>query len=112
MMVRKFGVVVAGAALLLTSACGGGDRPSADDVSKSLTDGKAGGLMNLPANTLTDKVADCLAKAIVDSDLSDDAVNALVDGDAKYKGGKDDTKAMTSVATKLADCAKDAAPTQ
>jgi hypothetical protein len=109
MMVRKIGLVVASAALLLTSACGGGGRPSVDDVSKSLTDGKAGGLMNLPSGTLTDKVADCLAKAIVDSDLSDDAVNALVDGDKDYKGGKDDTKAMTSVATKLGECATDAA---
>ncbi|WP_183407954.1 hypothetical protein [Nocardioides marmoriginsengisoli] len=112
MMVRKFGVVAATAALLLTSACGGGDRPSVDEVSKSLTDGKAGGLMSLPSSVMTDELADCMAKAIVDSKVSDDAVRALVDGDKDYKGDKDDTEALSGLGTKIAECAKDAVPTQ
>jgi hypothetical protein len=106
-MKRTIGLALATATLVVTSACGGsGGRPSVDDVVKSLKGGKAGDLMSLQKDDLTDKAATCFAKAIVGSDLSDKAVRALVDGDESFKGSSADTKAMTSAACSLADCAK------
>lgn len=86
-------------ALAVTSACGGGDdRPSADEISKGLTKGSKG--------AITEKQADCAAKIIADSDLSDKSVQALADGDAKYKPTKDDTAKQAKLAKKLTGCLK------
>ncbi|MBD8608059.1 hypothetical protein IFT73_14470 [Aeromicrobium sp. CFBP 8757] len=85
------------AALTLTSACGGGgDRPSADDVAAQLK--KSAG------SAITDKQADCAAKAIVDSDLSDEAVKAVAENDTDYKPSDEDTKAQGDAATEIGKC--------
>jgi predicted small lipoprotein YifL len=87
------------AALTLTSACGGGgggDRPSADDVAAQLKKSANG--------QITDKQADCAAKAIVDSDLSDEAVKAVAENDTDYKPSKADTEAQGDAATAIGKC--------
>lgn len=87
------------ATLALTSACGGGDdRPSKDDIVKGITKGSDG--------AMSDKQADCAAEVIVDSDLSDEAVQALADGDTKYKASKDDQKQQDKLIEKLTTCLK------
>jgi len=93
------------AALLVTalslSACGGGgdDRPSKAEVKKSLTSKDSIFGSAIPA-----EAADCVAGILVDSDLSDKTLNALVEGDKDYKGSSSDTKALSSLTTKFADC--------
>ncbi len=86
------------AALTLTSACGGGggDRPSADDVASQLKKSANG--------AITDKQADCAAKAIVDSKLSDKAVKAVAENDTDYKPSDEDTKAQGDAATEIGKC--------
>jgi len=76
--------------LAVLTACGGGGRPSTDDIAKALKDkdnaaGKAFG-----SSGLSDDQIECVAKAFHDSDLSDDALQAIVDGDEDFEGNKDD----------------------
>ena len=93
------------AALTLTSACGGGggDRPSADDVASQLKKSANG--------AITDKQADCAAKAIVDSKLSDEAVKAVAENDTKYKPTDQDTKAQGEVSKEIGKCITPQSPT-
>jgi hypothetical protein len=89
---------LASAALVLAfaSGCGGSDggggRPSVSEISKSIQGGTLG-------TDVSDKVATCVAKAFHDSDLSDEALRAIVDNDKDYKGSKADTKALSSIST-------------
>ena len=53
----------------------------------------------------SDDAIDCIAKALHDSDLSDDALQALVDGDEDYKGDKDDSEAMLDAVSDFQKCA-------
>jgi hypothetical protein len=93
------------ATLALTSACGGGgDRPSKDEVKTAITkkDGAFGGA--IPKGSV-----DCVVDSLVDSDLSDKTLNALVENDKDYKGSKADEKALTGVQKDITKCASDAA---
>lgn len=107
---RKIGVALV-TVLLAASACGGSgsSRPTVAELSQSLQGGNAAGLMNLPASLVTPKVADCMARVVVDSKLSDKAVIALRDGDKSFSGDAADSKLVTDLATKLGACATAAA---
>ena len=87
---------------VLTACGGGGGRPSEGDIAKALKDS------DNPASALASGAADdqidCIAKALHDSDLSDDALQAIVDGDEDYKGDKDDDEALTGMAADVAKC--------
>lgn len=87
------------AAVAALSACGGGsgDRPSADELASTLKGDSSFG-------QISDKVVDCMAKAYVDSDVSDGFLRAMVKKDEDYKPSKKDTEEAMSVAT---DAAKD-----
>jgi len=100
-MKRITGAVLIAALLSFTAACGGGgDRPSQAEVSKSLTADDS------VLGSIPEKQADCLAKLLVESDLSDKALNAMVEQDNDYKASKNDTETLTEVGTKLAtECA-------
>ena len=88
---------------VLTACGGGGGRPSQDDIAKALKD--SDNPASAMATAASDKQIDCIAKALHDSDLSDDALQALVDGDEDYKGDKDDSQAMLDVASEFQKCA-------
>ena len=77
--------------------------PPTDEIAKALkdNDNATSGL----AAGASDEAIDCIAKALHDSDLSDDALQALVDGDEDYKGDKDDSEAMVDVASDFQKCA-------
>lgn len=94
--------LVAGA-LLLTAACGT-DRPSVQDITRSLKNGKAGTAFGLPSG-LSDTQYACMAKAIVDSDLSDQAVAAFAKGETATKVDEDDARKAVDVGTQVANCA-------
>jgi hypothetical protein len=92
------------AALTLTSACGGGgDRPSQEDVASQLEKASNGSIKG--------KQADCAAKAIVDSDLSDEAVKAVAENDTSYKPSDKDTKAQGAIGKEIAKCITSGIPT-
>jgi hypothetical protein len=97
-MRRNVTLALVALALTLTAACGGGgDRPSATEVSKALSANN-----NATGTTLPQKQADCFAKLLVESKVSDKTLKALIAADKKYKGSKADEKALTGVATKAA----------
>ena len=94
--------------LFALSACGGGGggRPSQDDIAKALKDSDNPAGQAFQAGGTSDDVLDCVAKALHDSDLSDDALQALVDGDEKYDGSKKDQDIISSgdLSKDIADC--------
>lgn len=99
-------LVVAVAALAFTlSACGGGGggRPSTDQIADSLK-GEDSALGSVTTGA-SDAVIDCIAEELHDSDLSDEALQALVDNDDDYDGSDDDKKAVEDIQDDLVDCA-------
>lgn len=97
------------ACCLALTACGSsGGRPSVDELAQPMRDNmsKYGGEMF--KGDKADKAADCMAKALHDSKLSDDALQAIVDNDTDAKLSDEDKKAFTSVMGKTTmDCMKD-----
>lgn len=81
--------------LALASACGGSDRPSQADVSKAIqkTD-----------SSFTKKGADCAAKVLVDSDISDKGLKAIADDDKNFKPSAADKKVQTKVSPAIEKC--------
>jgi len=89
--------------VVLTACGGGGGRPSTDDIAKALKDkGNPNGVAI--ASAASDDAIDCIAKVLHDSDLSDDALNALVDGDSDFEGNKDDAEAISGLTDDFAKC--------
>ncbi len=97
-------IAVAGvcATLLFASACGA-DRPSADELSKTL---KSQSTDSLP---IDDKAADCIAEKLVDSDISNDTLQDIADKDIDVTGytvklPKDDLKAWEAITDDVVAC--------
>ena len=70
---------------VLTACGGGGDRPSEDDIAKALKDSDNPAGEAFGGAGIGDEIIDCIAKALHDSDLSDDVLQALVDGDEDFR---------------------------
>jgi len=90
----------------ILTACGGGGRPSADDLAKALKDHD-----NSVAAQFTEAfpdasagTLDCIAKVLHDSKVSDDALQAIVDGDDDFKGSDKDSQALQDATTGMAKC--------
>ncbi len=99
-MTKMLATLCAVAALTLTSACGGGgDRPAAEDISTALqSEGNVLGT-ELPA-----EAADCVGTALEKSKLSDETLQALVDGDQDYQNGDDEDILLGDLAKDVSDC--------
>ncbi len=96
MIRRHITLALVALGLTVTAACGGGtDRPTATELSNSLTSKN-----NVVGATIPKKQADCFSKLLVKSAVSDKTLQALVDGDKKYKGTDKDRKALQAVANK------------
>lgn len=89
--------------VLLTAACGssGSGRPSVGDIQKALT---SSGSFNLPSGTPSTALT-CIAKAIHDSKLSDDALKALVNRDKNFKPSTADQAAEAGMLSSIEACA-------
>ena len=89
--------------LAVLTACGGGGggRPSEDEIAKAL---KGNAEFSQITDGASDTVIDCIAKTLHDSDLSDEALQALVDGDENFDGNKEDTQALADVSADFAKC--------
>lgn len=94
--------LIASAFLVLTlaTACGGDGRPSVDELSDALQSDD-----NVLGTGLEKDQADCVAEAFHDSDVSDDTLRALVDGDEDYEGDESDRDAFNDISTEsVAEC--------
>src|SRR5688500_19628692 len=101
-MTRKLGIALAATVVLLAGCGGGGGRPSVDEISTVLSEGSEIGGEDF---SIPEEQADCVAKAFHESDLSDDALNAMVDKDEDYEASDADEKALTEISTeKVAEC--------
>jgi len=99
-MKKSLTAIAVVAALSLTACGGGGERPSKDELSKELSKKD-----NVFGQKFTKKQADCIAKAIVDSKLSDKAVKALKEQDSDFKPSKADNKARDAIVADVEKCA-------
>lgn len=92
-------LAAAAAVVVLTlSACGGGGgRPSVSEIEDAITDS------DNPAgeafSALEDDQITCVAEALEESDLSDEALQALVEGDEDYEGSDEDEQALQDIGT-------------
>jgi hypothetical protein len=93
--------------MALTMAGCGSDRPSAGDLSSAIQkESKKGSTSALGAAKISKAQADCMGKAIADSDISTKALKALVKGDNNFTASAADKKAATKVLPKMQACAK------
>lgn len=94
--------LIASAFLVVTlaTACGGGGRPSVDELSEAFQSDD-----NVMGMGLEEAQADCVAEAFHESDVSDDTLRAIVDNDEDYEGDEDDEEAIKSISTdSVAEC--------
>jgi hypothetical protein len=104
-VMRKYGAALVLGVLLVTSACSSGSRASEGEVSHALQKGGTkGGILGDSGADVTKKAADCIAKVLVASDISNRALQAIVDGSKTYKPTQADTLAATKVAPKIVKC--------
>lgn len=87
---------------LLLAGCGETvERPTLREVSASLQDEKSALGSIVPPES-----ADCFAKVLYESELSDGSLNAIVEGDTAYRGKKSDEKVLGSLTEALVgECA-------
>lgn len=106
---KKTGLGLIAIALAFTTACGGSsdskskasDRPTAAEISKSLTTTTATQPQSMPKAQ-----AGCAAKLLAKSTLSNKALKALVSRSKTYKPSTTDTQALATVGKTInKDCA-------
>lgn len=97
---KKLMTAAAVSIIVVTSACGAG-RPSVDDLSASIL--KQGESLGV-----TEESADCIAEKVHDSDISDDTLNKIVDGDIDVTGvsavPQDDADAFEALTDDVTTC--------
>ncbi|WP_232679734.1 hypothetical protein [Nocardioides sp. R-C-SC26] len=110
MSIRRFKIaaVAVPMAFALTACGGGGDRPSADEIADAIKGGDVPTLPQEVADSMPDGVVDCIAEALEKSDVSDETLRALVDGDEDYEGSDKDAEALSGLADDAAECATSA----
>lgn len=92
---KRSGLALAGTLLALSTvltACGGG-TPSKDDLVSQLKEA-----------SLDDKTAECVADKLLDSDLSDDELNAIADDDKSDLDSDEVAEVTDAVAKAATDC--------
>lgn len=101
-MKRTVGAALIVAIVALTGACGAGgsgDRPTKSEVSKALSSKDS-----MFGTTIPDAAVDCVAGVLVDSNLSDKGLKAIVDGDKSATGDKDDERALQDMTAQFGEC--------
>ena len=91
-------------AIFLAAGCSAGDdgdRPTAAAVSEALNSKKT-----MFGATFPTSATDCVAEVLVDSDLSDAGLTAIVDGDGSVKG-EDDQSALQALSVEFGECFTD-----
>lgn len=93
MMKSLFTAASAAVLVLGLQGCGGG-TPSKDDLSSSLED----------TGAIEGSVADCVADKLLDSDLSDDQLNAVADDDQSDLSADEQAEAIEVLTTAIGEC--------
>ncbi len=88
---RLLAIVPAAALAFSLAACAGESRPSVDDVADGIQQVFQG---TAQEDAMTDEAATCLAEALVDSDLSNETLGYIADGEDKQRDEAD--KALTT----------------
>jgi ribosomal protein L12E/L44/L45/RPP1/RPP2 len=84
------------------TGCGLGGRPSEDELADALRDPT--NVISVAGITTDEATIDCLAKALHDSDVSDESLQAIVDDDPSYAGNADDADALPGLQAAMATC--------
>src|SRR5690349_7540889 len=103
---KKFATLSVPTIALLLAACGGGGRPSADELSKALNDhsNKVAAEFTSAFSDASAGTVDCIAQVLHDSKVSDGSLKAVVDGDEGYKGTRKDSHALQAATVGMAKC--------
>src|SRR5690242_18943228 len=102
---RRFDAELTVSVLLAISACGGGgSRPYQDELSHALQKSGEGSILGYGDTKVSKKAADCVAKVLEESRISDRALKAIVDGRKSYSPSKADQTAAVGVANKIVKC--------
>lgn len=98
------------ALLVAVTACGGASRPSTDEIAKAIKSGESvmGSLPSSLPDDVMDDVVNCIATALYESEVSNEALVAFIEGDKEFEGSEGDQEAIDSVTSKLSECAKEA----
>jgi hypothetical protein len=91
--------------LVVLAGCGGG-RPSADELATALGDRSNPAAVAFGGTGASAELLDCVAEALHDSDLSDRALRAIVDGDERYDRDERDADVLAGgeLQQELAEC--------
>jgi hypothetical protein len=101
--VKKIVASILWVALVVTlTGCGLWGRPSEDELADALRDPT--NPISVAGITTDEATIDCLAKALHDSDVSDESLQAIVDGDPDYLGNPDDADAVPELQVAMAAC--------
>jgi hypothetical protein len=94
--------------VLPLSACGGNSspdkRPSVNEIADSLTTGPLGEQLGLDATGAPTSTFTCIAQKLEGSELSDAALQAMVDADDSFQPSDADQKALTDLPSQIATC--------
>jgi len=108
--IRRFTTAIAAPAALLfaLAACGGAERPTVDEITESLKSGGAGELTGLSGreDVLSDEAYTCVAEVIHDSDLENETLVSLVEGDEDAEVSDEETDKVSGLqSTLMEECA-------
>ncbi|GAA1727734.1 hypothetical protein [Aeromicrobium alkaliterrae] len=98
-MKKTIALAASAGLIVFTAACGGGGRPSVDEISEALKDDSTFG-----SDAVPDEAVDCIAEKFHESDISDEALQALIDGDEDYEESKSDRDAATEISDEITEC--------
>lgn len=98
---RLAALVPAVALALSLAACGGPARPSSDEVAEGIQKVFAG---TSQEQAMTDEAASCLADALVDSELSDETLTYIANGEDKQKDEADKALTTQIITDNLNEC--------
>lgn len=110
MSFRRISATVAALAALLfaLTACGGSQgRPSADELAEALKASEIPGFDTLGEMDLPDEAFTCIAEVLHESDVSDETLNAIVEGDAGGANDDDMSKLRAVQSDITTECADD-----
>ena len=100
-MSKRLALVAVTSILAFTAACGGG-RPSTGQLSEAIQEESGS------SAAITEEIADCLAEKLQESDISDDTLQKVVDGDIDPTGvsavPKKDEDAIEKFSQDAAEC--------
>ena len=75
-----------------------------DEISRSLQQEAKTGNDAIIKDSIDQKSADCMGRVLYKSDLSDEALRAVIEGKDDFDASKADEKAMAKVAPEFVNC--------